>query len=265
MLDEAVHAAAAAGVEAAGAWHRADAVDLRWEGEPFDAAICLCEGAFTLLGDDDPIEHDVRILRSIHAALKPGARLVLTALSAVRRLRELVAEDLAVGAFDLETMVEAEPFTWTGPDGEHVFVGRQRMYVPTELRHPLPPGRLRGRARRRRDRRRVRQATPRPERDGDHGDRAQAGHRGGVRVRDALQGPQIRPVTVDDAEGVARVLNEAIVDGRFSLLDTPFSVAAERQYIAAFPARGVFNVAELDGEGIIAVQSLEPFSQYATH
>jgi L-amino acid N-acyltransferase YncA len=86
-----------------------------------------------------------------------------------------------------------------------------------------------------------------------------------VRVRDALQGLQIRPVTVDDAEGVARVLNEAIVDGRYSLLDTPFSVAAERQYIAAFPARGVFNVAELDAEGIIAVQSLEPFSQYTTH
>ena len=74
-----------------------------------------------------------RILRSIHAALKPGARLVLTALSAARRLRELTAEDLAAGAFDLETMVEAEPFTWTGPDGEHVLVGRQRMYVPTEL------------------------------------------------------------------------------------------------------------------------------------
>ena len=58
---------------------------------------------------------------------------MLTALSAVRRLRELAAEDLAAGAFDLETMVEAEPFTWTGPDGEHALVGRQRMYVPTEL------------------------------------------------------------------------------------------------------------------------------------
>ena len=173
MLDEAVHAAAAAGVEAAVEWHRADAVDLRWEN--LDAAICLCEGAFTLLGDDDPIKHDVRILRSIHAALKPGARLVLTALSAVRRLRELVAEDLPVEAFAHETMVEAERFTWTGPDGVHVFVGRQRVYVPTE-RHPLPPGRLRGRARRRRDRRRVRQVTLDLERDGVHGDRTQAGH-----------------------------------------------------------------------------------------
>jgi L-amino acid N-acyltransferase YncA len=84
-------------------------------------------------------------------------------------------------------------------------------------------------------------------------------------VGDALEGLLIRPATVDDAEGVARVLNEAILDGRYSLLDTPFSVAAEREYIAAFPARGVFNVAEIAGEGIIAVQSLEPFSQYTTH
>ncbi|MGZ4199834.1 MAG: N-acetyltransferase family protein [Thermoleophilia bacterium] len=84
-------------------------------------------------------------------------------------------------------------------------------------------------------------------------------------VDDTLPGLLIRPVVVDDAEGVARVLNEAIVDGRYSLLDTPFSIAAEREYIAAFPARGVFNVAALDGREIVAAQSLEPFSQYTTH
>ena len=86
-----------------------------------------------------------------------------------------------------------------------------------------------------------------------------------MRVGGALQGLLVRSVTPDDAEGVARVLNEAIVDGRYSLLDTPFPVEAERAYIAAFPPRGVFNVGELDGEGIVAVQSLEPFSQYTTH
>ncbi|MGZ4199835.1 MAG: class I SAM-dependent methyltransferase [Thermoleophilia bacterium] len=134
MLDEAARAASAAGVEAAVEWRRADAVALRCEGEPFNAAVCLCEGAFTLLsGEDDPIDHDARILRSIHAALKPGGRVVLTALSAVRRLRELAPEDLTAGAFDLETMVETELFTWTGSEGERTLVGRQRMYVPTEL------------------------------------------------------------------------------------------------------------------------------------
>lgn len=75
----------------------------------------------------------------------------------------------------------------------------------------------------------------------------------------------VRPVTVDDAEEVAGVLNEAIVGGRHSLLDTPFSVEDERTYIAGYPERGVFNVAELAGEGVVAAQSLERFSPYVTH
>jgi L-amino acid N-acyltransferase YncA len=80
-----------------------------------------------------------------------------------------------------------------------------------------------------------------------------------------VQSLLIREVTVDDAEAVAGVLNEAIVDGRFSLLDTPFSVQAERAYIAGFSPRGIFSVVELRDESIVAFQSLEPFSQYATH
>lgn len=75
----------------------------------------------------------------------------------------------------------------------------------------------------------------------------------------------VRPLTVDDAEEVAVVLNEAILAGRHSLLDTPFSVEDERAYIAGYPERGVFNVAESAGEGIVAVQSLERFSRYVTH
>lgn len=134
MLDQAAAAAREAGVTGSVEWVRADAAGLVWEGEPFDAAICLCEGAFTLLGAaDDPIGHDARILRSMHAALKPGAPVVLTALSAVRSLRELTAESLSAGAFSLETMVEVEDFTWAAARGERRFVARQRQYVPTEL------------------------------------------------------------------------------------------------------------------------------------
>jgi 2-polyprenyl-3-methyl-5-hydroxy-6-metoxy-1,4-benzoquinol methylase len=98
MLDEATAAARQAGVAAAVEWVRADVTEFRWPGQRFDAAICLCEGAFTLLGaTDDPIEHDLRILRSIFAALRPGARVVLTALSAVRKLRQLTPDDVAGG------------------------------------------------------------------------------------------------------------------------------------------------------------------------
>jgi ribosomal protein S18 acetylase RimI-like enzyme len=57
----------------------------------------------------------------------------------------------------------------------------------------------------------------------------------------------VRSVTVDDAEEVARVVNDVILDDRHSLFDTPFSNAAERAYIAgsgthereAFRRRGV--------------------------
>ena len=87
----------------------------------------------------------------------------------------------------------------------------------------------------------------------------------GAKVGGGLEGLVVRPVAVDDAEGVARVLNEAILDGRHSLLDTPFSVEAECGRIAGYPERGIFNVAELTGEGIVGAQSLECFSRYVTH
>ena len=62
-------------------------------------------------------------------------------------------------------------------------------------------------------------------------------------------GAVIRPVTLDDAEAVCAILNAAIVDGRHSLLDTPFSVDDERRYIADFPSSGIFMVAELPQGG----------------
>ncbi len=80
-----------------------------------------------------------------------------------------------------------------------------------------------------------------------------------------MQGLLIRPVTPGDAETVAGVLNEAILDRRWSLLDTPLTVDAERAYIAAFPRRGIFSVAELPEAGVVAFQSLEPYSPYVTH
>jgi L-amino acid N-acyltransferase YncA len=82
---------------------------------------------------------------------------------------------------------------------------------------------------------------------------------------DAAAPLSIRPATADDAEAVAELLNEVIRSGRYSLLDTPFSVEAERAFIARFPARGVIHVACLPEAGIIGVQSLGPFGQYATH
>ena len=76
---------------------------------------------------------------------------------------------------------------------------------------------------------------------------------------------QIREARPDDAEGIIRILNPIILSGDYTVLDTPFTVEAERDYIANFPERGIFLVAESPREGrIVGFQSIEPFATY-TH
>lgn len=60
----------------------------------YDAVICLCEGAFGLLGapETDPEEHDAAILRMVLRALKPGARFMLSTLNGYRTIREASSE-----------------------------------------------------------------------------------------------------------------------------------------------------------------------------
>lgn len=130
MLAQARAAAAAAGVELELVQGDATAFDL---GRRFDAAICLCEGAFTLIGSDDPIEHDLAILVNVRAALVPGARLVLTALNSMRHIREATPEGVAAGAFDPMTQSNVEEIAWEDAAGAHRYVLRERGYVPTEL------------------------------------------------------------------------------------------------------------------------------------
>ncbi|USH00876.1 methyltransferase domain-containing protein [Thermococcus argininiproducens] len=111
-------------------WIKADATRFK-RNEEFDAVICLCEGAFSLLGSsDDPIEHDLAILRNIYESLKPGGKFILTALSALSRIKKATNEDIAIGAFDPNTMTFFEELE--APDGTKVPI-RERVYVPTEL------------------------------------------------------------------------------------------------------------------------------------
>ncbi len=60
------------------------------------------------------------------------------------------------------------------------------------------------------------------------------------------------------------MLNAIIEEGRHSLLDTPFSVADERAFIEALPARAFLHVAEAGG-AIVGVQTVEPWSSFASH
>ena len=73
----------------------------------------------------------------------------------------------------------------------------------------------------------------------------------------------IRRVAPADAAGIVSILNPIIETGIYTVLDTPFSVDAERDYIQAFPARGIFLVAfDRSTEAIHGVQSMEPFATY---
>jgi L-amino acid N-acyltransferase YncA len=75
----------------------------------------------------------------------------------------------------------------------------------------------------------------------------------------------IRDATPDDAQGIVGILNPIIAARIYTVFDAPFTVDAEREYIARFPARGVFHVAVDDADGrIVGLQNMEPIAPY-TH
>jgi cyclopropane fatty-acyl-phospholipid synthase-like methyltransferase len=131
MLAEAGKAADAAGVTVE--LIHEDATQMKFRTR-FDAAICLCEGAFGLLGqDDDPLEHDLEILRRINKALKPGAKLILGALSGTKKVREFNNEDIAAGRFDPLTLVETCAMECETDQGKTTIEVRERGYIASEL------------------------------------------------------------------------------------------------------------------------------------
>jgi hypothetical protein len=110
---------------------RADAANFALA-ETFDAAVCLCEGAFGLLGGtDDPVGQPCAILANIAAALKTGGRCVLTVLSAYRLARRHTDEAVARGDFDPLAVAERSEVEWPGADEGPPL--RERGFVPTEL------------------------------------------------------------------------------------------------------------------------------------
>lgn len=132
MLAEARQAATKAGVDVS-LIHR-DAAQMTFDAQ-FDAAICLCEGAFGLLDhDDDPFEHDVDIIRRIHAALKPKTKLILGALNGTEKIRRFTNEDVTKGRFDPLTLVETFTMEYDTPDGKKSVELRERGYIASELK-----------------------------------------------------------------------------------------------------------------------------------
>ncbi len=113
-------------------WVRSDATEFAFS-QKFDAAICLCEGAFGLLSQtDDPIGQPLAILCNISRSLKPGAKAVLTVLNGAAMLRRYRNEDVAEGRFDPISMVESSDYP--PQEGLPPIAVRERAFVPTELR-----------------------------------------------------------------------------------------------------------------------------------
>jgi SAM-dependent methyltransferase len=130
MLEKARNRAVAAGVDVTFA--KQDAAAFTFE-PVFDAAIGLCEGAMGLLGQgDDPIDRDLAVLRNIHAALKPGGRLVINALN-VFRVARMVGQEPEADSFDVMSQTTLNTMTFDTPEGSVEVPCRERMYTPTEF------------------------------------------------------------------------------------------------------------------------------------
>jgi SAM-dependent methyltransferase len=132
MLHQAQAAARGAGVTAS--WVQADARRFAAPGA-FDAAVCLCEGSFGLVDDgEDPLAHDRAIAANLARCLRPGGRLVLTALNAFKLLRQYGPEDIAAGAFDPATLTERHTMEWDSAAGPRRVIVREHGHRPDDLR-----------------------------------------------------------------------------------------------------------------------------------
>lgn len=130
MLARAASAAKTADVHVE--WIHSDATEFSFP-RRFDASICLCEGAFGLLGPgDDPIDQPLSILRNVSRSLKPQAKAVFTVLNAAAMLRKYQNKDVAEGRFDPLTIVESSEYP--PREGLLAVAVRERGFVPTELR-----------------------------------------------------------------------------------------------------------------------------------
>ncbi len=114
-------------------WVQADATRFKSK-KPFDAAICLCEGAFGLLGlTDDPWDHDYAILRNINSSIKPKAKFILTALNGCAMIRHYAQKDVKSGEFDPLTIVKTHPMEYETPKGKKSVILKEKGFVATEL------------------------------------------------------------------------------------------------------------------------------------
>lgn len=118
-------------------WFQGDATNFAFE-EPFDAAICLCEGAVGLVErGEDAEKHDGAIFRNIANSLKPNAPFVLTALNGYSVIRQLKDEFVHEGRFDTATMISNYVDEWDLPEGATLMTIHERLFIAPEVTRML--------------------------------------------------------------------------------------------------------------------------------
>ncbi len=73
--------------------------------------------------------------------------------------------------------------------------------------------------------------------------------------------PQVRQATIDDAEGIAAVLNSIVREGGGTVADRTYTPAQERAFLRRLPRRSFLMVALL-GKVIAGFQVVEPYATY---
>lgn len=100
----------------------------------FDAVICLCEGGLGLVSDrQDPISHDLSILKTAYKAVRPNGMFVTTVLNGYAVIRQMTDEQVAEGRFDPASMMAIYDDEWTLPEGTQVVHIRERTFIPPEM------------------------------------------------------------------------------------------------------------------------------------
>lgn len=110
-----------------GRWTRGDARRLPFAAGSFDAAICLCQGGFGLLGGSD----DAAVVAEMARVVRPGGRVAVSAFSSYFVVRHLEPGD----TFDVAAGVNHEVVSVKDPDGRDAeFDLWSTCFTPRELR-----------------------------------------------------------------------------------------------------------------------------------
>ena len=71
----------------------------------------------------------------------------------------------------------------------------------------------------------------------------------------------IRPVREADAASIIEILNPIIEAGIYSIMERPFAVADQIEFIRGFPARGIYHIAvEAESQKPLGIQDVMPIS-----